>query len=168
MLNEHDIAAMLRKTRQDNRGRPWLLVEFTDTRIDWSSLGVCTNHGLPSIDHGQATDCRWSVEGNESLHAHWHPKKGIVYFHLDRCDPTQDPIGHLITDTYIPHAAGLGGVIGGLSLGAWGAVGGSALGAIAATLIAPKPTSTWKIHYYNSEHDWQLRQVVQTRQPAYA
>jgi hypothetical protein len=164
MLNEYQVAVILRRIRQEHGGRPWLRIGFDDRRVDWSRLGTCTNHGLPAISQGQACDCRWSLDNQESLHAHWHPTRGVVDFHLDRWDPVHSPIAHLAIDTYIPHGIGIGGLIL-APLGLWGAVAGAIIGACAGAAISSRASGIWTLTKYRSADDWVAERLDSAHHP---
>ena len=162
LLTVTDLAAILRSLRVHDNRRPHIVVEFNDPRVEWSSLGRCTNHGLPALDHGQRGDCRWSLAGGQSLHAHWYPRH--VEFHLDLVDPRRKPLGHLVRDTNLPTGVGLGALMLGLATQSWeGALAGAVLGAAVAAVAHTGASSYWTLVGSGLDERWEVARLLKSK-----
>ena len=144
LVDKDQLAELLRVAEGPTKKLLVVTVPHGEVRIDWESLGECTNCGLPAIDYGQNTDCRYGTNGSDGLHRHiFHDHSE---FHLDSVDGCRWPLKHAETDTnaYGRAAAGaaLGGALGGLGgSGVRGKNGkrqtgsGAILGALAGAVI---------------------------------
>jgi len=126
MLSKAFLIDQLRRLEQlvGPNDLPVVRVAWGDERVDWRSLGCCTDCGVPGIDIGQNVDCRSAADGPEGLHAQWLPQLDVVEFHLDRVDACRDPAGHAAADTRVIEYL-VGGAL--LGTGLFAALGGKIL-----------------------------------------
>ena len=110
MITLAKILAALREMQRRNPAvDPVISVGLHDPRFDWAAVRGCNNGGYPGIDVGQRRDCRIRTTRQDGLHIHWFADR--IEMHVDRVDPTRDPIGHALADTM----AGEGAIKGSLS-----------------------------------------------------
>lgn len=154
------IAAGLRRLRRLDAKRPHLVVAYDDTRFDWRSFDQCNSDDLPSLDFGQRADCRWSVSGGQSVHAHWYADR--VEFHLDLVDPRRNALGHLARDTNILEGAAIAAIAVGAAGGSWGAaLAAACAGAGVAAMTDPGASSRWGLDGVDVDGGWRFARLVQ-------
>lgn len=158
-LGINDVVNVLDGLREEGGQRPHLVFSYDDPRLDWSALGCCSNQGYPGLDKGQRGDCRWSVHGQRSLHAHWHDDR--VEFHIDQQDPVRNPIGHLLFDTPAGAFALIGAVGVGLATGSAGKALLGALGGVGVGLAMDRGATTrWLLAANSEDGGWQAQRLT--------
>ena len=105
------ILATLRDMQRRNPAAdPVISVALHDPRFDWTAIRGCTDGGYPGIDVGQRRDCRLRTTRQDGLHIHWFADR--IEMHVDRVDPTRNPIGHALADTKAGEGVIKGSLIG--------------------------------------------------------
>ncbi len=104
------LATLRDMQRRDPAADPVISVDLRDPRFDWTAIHGCTDGGYPGIDVGQRRDCRLRTTRQDGLHVHWFADR--IEMHVDRVDPTRDPIGHALADTKAGEGAIKGSLLG--------------------------------------------------------
>lgn len=152
-----NVAHILTQVRSSRSGFHELELSYADRRVAWCEFDSCSDGGTPSLDRGQSGNCRWSLNNGEAIHAHWFRDLQVARFHLDRFDPAERPLQHLVEETYVPHGI-VGGALAGLALTKHplGALVGAVAGGFAGAKVDRAPVTTWRLHSFDG-YRWEVR-----------
>ncbi len=148
-------------SRREARVLHELTLSYDDRRLAWHRFMPCDAGGAPALDRGQSCDCRWEF-GNKALHAHWDDARRAVRFHIDRYHPGQKPAAHLLHETYVPHGAAAGALIGS-RLGPLGIFLGALVGGAVGTQVDRKPPKRWILYDVDPYGGWELVTQAEAR-----